>query len=790
MSFSEEMSSDPFPSEPYVVSSVVEGSGVNCGTLGVACIDLSNFRLDLAHFIDDNKYTKLEDILQVMQPQEVLVPGLKGDDRKSTLHVSDKWPTYQRERRFFNDTQGFIVVKRFAVDPSMVTIEGKDKKEMFSAAAALFEYLSETKEFKLPNHCLQVKITGAKDTMFLDRETIVGLELLNSSAGKSDWKSSLFGFLNKTRTRVGMRLLRSSILEPLMRLKDIQDRLDAVQDMIENKKLLDDVHCFLKEFVVDLSAATLRIAKNPKERNKAFLESQIDAVVFIRHAINMMPSLEEILKASKSNLLMDCLSVIRNPKLSRIKEEIKKYIDNTCDIRKGSLNYKNNKMFAVRADVDPYLQFQRQMYQEVLTDLYNLTDKISECHQLPKGTVKLVHSVNRGFHLEIPRNAFGGQDFPSVFIYQVKYGKNGQFVRCTCFDVIRLDNQISDIMERLLALSHGVIANLITFLWDEIMTIQNMSGALAQLDMISSLAVTSREHNLTRPHFSEDLIIKKGKHPIIMASLGEKGRTPVANDTRFSYGLNATLITGPNMSGKTIYIRQTALIQIMAQMGCFVPAEDMSYFPIVDQIFTRLGSDDDFETNCSTFMHEIRQLKYLLDKTTDKSLIIIDELGRGTSTEEGLALSVAVIESLIKRGSHVLFATHFNDLANLPSIYPAVSVSRMETKTKKQDNSVYIEFTHRLLPRLSDQEEEEYGINFAGMSGIQPQVVSDARAIISELQANKKPVLIPSSILLEKALMARFLVRLANSIWTDDWKFYNELQLNKLKYLEAIKKYN
>ncbi|CAG5866394.1 unnamed protein product, partial [Menidia menidia] len=272
-----------------------------------------------------------------------------------------------------------------------------------------------------------------------------------------------------------------------------------------------------------------------------------------------------------------------------------------------------------------------------------------------------------------------------------------------------------------------VICQLLSTIHEHVHCLYKLSDAVSMLDMLLSLANVCTLSDYVRPEFTDTMAIKQGRHPILERIALQQ---PVSNNSYISEGSNFVIITGPNMSGKSTYLKQVALCQIMAQIGSFVPAEYAS-FRIADQIFTRIGVDDDFETNSSTFMLEMKEVSYIIHNASHRSLIIIDELGRGTSAEEGIGLCHSVCEFLLSLKAFTLFATHFLELCQLESLYPNVENQHMEVQhTRSGDSGAErVEYTYLLSRGCAEQRH--YGLKVAEMTAFPPSIIQEAKRVAS-----------------------------------------------------------
>lgn len=292
-----------------------------------------------------------------------------------------------------------------------------------------------------------------------------------------------------------------------------------------------------------------------------------------------------------------------------------------------------------------------------------------------------------------------------------------------------MNERCQESLREIYHMTYMIVCKLLSEIYEHIHCLYKLSDTVSMLDMLLSFAHACTLSDYVRPEFTDTLAIKQGWHPILERISVEK---PVANNTYITEGSNFFIITGPNMSGKSTYLKQIALCQIMAQIGSYVPAE-YSSFRIAEQIFTRISTDDDIETNSSTFMKEMKEVAYILHNANDKSLILIDELGRGTNTEEGIGICYAVCEHLLSLKAFTLFATHFLELCQIDVLYPNVENMHFEVQHVKNTsrNKEAILYTYKLSKGLT--EEKNYGLKAAEVSSLPPSIVLDAKDITTQI---------------------------------------------------------
>nr|AAQ20790.1 MutS homolog 4 variant gamma [Mus musculus] len=351
--------------------------------------------------------------------------------------------------------------------------------------------------------------------------------------------------------------------------------------------------------------------------------------------------------------------------------------------------------------------------------------QLAEKYSLP---LRTSFSSSRGFFIQMTTDcaALSSDQLPSEFIKISKVKNSYSF---TSADLIKMNERCQESLREIYHMTYMIVCKLLSEIYEHIHGLYKLSDTVSMLDMLLSFAHACTLSDYVRPEFTDTLAIKQGWHPILEKISAEK---PVANNTYITEGSNVLIITGPNMSGKSTYLKQIALCQIMAQIGSYVPAEYAS-FRIAAQIFTRISTDDDIETNSSTFMKEMKEIAYILHNANDKSLILIDELGRGTNTEEGIGISYAVCEHLLSIKAFTLFTTHFLELCHLDALYLNVENMHFEVQHVKNTsrNKDAILYTYKLSRGLT--EEKNYGLKAAEASSLPSSIVLDARDITTQI---------------------------------------------------------
>lgn len=581
-----------------------------------------------------------------------------------------------------------------------------DKPQIVRAVGALISYLKQTQRTGMERMNAIDLYTDAQ-FMHLDINTRRNLELLETMRSKEK-RGSLLWVLDKTKTAMGKRLIRSWIEQPLLNPAQISRRQNAVAELAEDAMLRDSIAEQLTG-IYDLERIMTRIVYG--SANARELRS-------LWSTLERLPKLKQLLAAVKSNLLTDIYKDID------VLEDVCALIDCSIvdeppfSIREGGM---------IKAGYNEELD----LLKGDMSDGKGIIAKIEAQERERTGIPKLKVGYNRvfGYYIEIS-NGYKDQA-PQEYI------RKQTLTNCERF----ITPELKELEGRILG-AHDRSIQLETQLFDEVRKqvsaqlcrVQSTARSIAQLDVLNSFAQVSVTNNYTRPivNLSGKIILKESRHPVVEALLD--GAPFVPNDVDLDKDDNrVAIITGPNMAGKSTYMRQTALIVLMAQIGCFVPANDAE-IGIVDSIFTRVGASDDLASGQSTFMIEMTEVADILKNATSNSLLILDEIGRGTSTFDGMSIARAVLEYVADKrllGAKTLFATHYHELTKLEELLTGVKNYNIAVKKRGDD----ITFLRRIIRGGAD---DSFGIEVAKLAGVPDKVLNRAKQVLKELEEGKQ----------------------------------------------------
>ncbi len=570
-----------------------------------------------------------------------------------------------------------------------------------TAAGALFRYLLETQKNSLL-HMTAIHPYMAEKYMLIDSSSRRNLELLETLREKQK-RGSLLWVLDKTKTAMGARMLRSYVEQPLIDAEEINKRLDAVTELNLQAMLREEIREYLQP-IYDLERLMSKISyqsANPRDLT-AFGTS-----------IAMLPHIKNILKEFTSPLLVQIREEM--DELADLKELIDSAIveDPPLAMKEGGIIRDG-----FHEEVDRY----RKAKTEGKTWLAELEAQEREKTGIRK--LKIRYNKVFGYYLEVT-NSF--KDLVPDYYTRKQTLANAE--RYITPRLKELEDMILGAEDKLFALEYALFSQVREQISGEVKRIQKSAKAVAALDVFASLSVVAQRNNYVRPTVNDKGVIdiKNGRHPVVEQMISND--MFIANDTYLDNGKSrVSIITGPNMAGKSTYMRQTALIVLMAQIGCFVPAEKAK-IGIVDRIFTRVGASDDLASGQSTFMVEMNEVANILRNATSKSLLILDEIGRGTSTFDGLSIAWAVIEHISNPrllGAKTLFATHYHELTELEGKIPGVNNYCIAVKEKGDD----IVFLRKIVKGGADKS---YGIQVAKLAGVPDSVIARAKELVEQL---------------------------------------------------------
>lgn len=574
-----------------------------------------------------------------------------------------------------------------------------DNKIAHKAIATLLEYLHETVKTDL-THLNKLTYLDSSKSLFIDTYTLRNLEITRNlrDGGKKD---TLYDVLDFTKTAMGSRLLRKWLEYPLLSPKKINDRLDAVANLVSNFSLRNNLREQLKE-IYDFERLLTRMevgTANARDMNA------------LKSSLYVLPAIKKSLSKATAKLL------------ANIHQKISTYDDLVVLIDKAIVE---DPSFSIREGgfiKDGYNQ-ELDEYRNIAKNSKRLLQQMEEDEKNKTGIKSLKIGYNKvfGYYIEVRHSST--EMVPENYIRKQTLANAERYITP---ELKEFETKILGAQEKIVQLEYNLFTELRDILKTKISSIQNTAHEIAILDVLVSLAQAGDEYNYIRPKLLDDgtIHIKDGRHPLVERILNRDLFVP--NDTHLDNAQNEIMIiTGPNMAGKSTYMRQSALLTLMTQVGSFIPAREASISP-VDKIFTRIGASDDLVSGQSTFMVEMNEVSHILKYATNKSLVILDEIGRGTSTYDGMSIARAVIEHIRDHiGAKTLFATHYHELTDLED---DVHVKNYCIAVKEKGSDVT--FLRRIIRGSADKS---YGIHVAKLAGLPQEVVKRAETILIDLE--------------------------------------------------------
>lgn len=649
---------------------------------------------------------RLIDEIHKFSPSEIVcnesfyMSGIDIEDIKHRLGIT----IYALETWYFGDELAENTLKEHFKIKNLQSLGLLDYDCGVIAAGALLKYLYETQKTNL-EHISAIHPYAVGKYMIIDSSTRRNLELVETLREKQK-RGSLLWVLDQTKTAMGARLLRSYVEQPLIEKKEIEKRQDAIAELNQSIITREELREYLNP-IYDLERLVSRVtylSANPKD------------LLAFRNSIGMLPPIKTLIAEFEGTLLQEIQAELDT--LDELYELVNSAIneDAPISIRDGGLIKEG-----YHEEVDKY----RDAKTKGKTWLAELEAKERE----KTGIKGLRIKYNRvfGYYLEVT-NSY--KDLVPDYYTRKQTMTNAE--RYITPELKELEDMILGAEDKLVSLEYNLFCEVRNQIAEQVVRIQKTAKAVAKLDVFISLAVVADQNQYCRPQINENGVIdiKGGRHPVV-----EKMITNdmfIDNDTYLDHANNRiSIITGPNMAGKSTYMRQTALIVLMAQLGSYVPASSAK-IGIVDRIFTRVGASDDLASGQSTFMVEMNEVANILRNATSNSLLVLDEIGRGTSTFDGLSIAWAVVEHISNPrllGAKTLFATHYHELTELEGKLNNVNNYCIAVKEKGDD----IVFLRKIVKGGADKS---YGIQVAKLAGVPDSVIERAKEIVEELSAN------------------------------------------------------
>ena len=686
----------------YLASIYLDDKG-----LGISYVDISTGDFYTTEIEGKNKYySVLIDELAKIKPTEIIVNKELYLNKSLIKKIKSRFNSYIDEyyEWTFELKESINIIKNHF---NVINIEGLGFiNNTFSvrSSGALIEYLKETQKNSL-GHINYINNYNIHNYMILDINTRRNLELTETMRDK-DKKGSLLWVLDKTSTSMGGRLLKKWIEEPLLKRKEIENRFNAVEYLKNDLLMMDEIKNVMNK-VYDIERLIGRIV---------YGSGNARDMISLKSSISILPQLKNMLKNTDSEYLKKLANEIK------LLRDIYELINNSIKdeppitLKEGGL---------IKEGYDNRLDELRKASVEGKDWISNLES--SEKERTGIKSLKVGYNKVFGYYIEVTKSNLS--NVPDNYTRKQTLSNSERYITP---ELKEMESKILGAEEKSTALEYDLFIKIRDNIKEHVDKIQKTAKIISTVDVLNSLSRVAYENSYVKPEINNEgiLNIKKARHPVVEKMLDDEPFIP--NDTLLDSEENrVAIITGPNMAGKSTYMRQVAIISLMTQIGSFVPAEEAN-ISLVDRIFTRVGASDDLAQGQSTFMVEMSEVANILNNSTRNSLIILDEIGRGTSTYDGLSIAWAVVEYIgdkNKIGAKTLFSTHYHELTELEGILEGVKNYRITVKEDGDD----IIFLRKVVRGGADKS---YGIEVANLAGVPNAVINRAKSILNELERN------------------------------------------------------
>ena len=671
---------------------------------GISVCDISTGEFYSCEIKGENNFELLLDEIARFNPSEIITNSMMFECQEEINKIRERFQMYMSRfnDKFFSEDEGNLTLDYNIIENKKEITSLKDKTIAVKSINALLEYLNETQMTSL-EHINTIKIYNLSKYMSLDINARRNLEITEKMRDKTK-KGTLLWVLDRTSTSMGGRLLRRWLNDPLLDVNEINERLNSVKELKDNMMLRGDITENLKK-VYDIERLAGKMAYgNANARDMITLKNSLEKVPYVKQTLKNCESKK--LKELYKNL----------DELRDVYELIEKSIveDPPMTIKDGGII-----KLGYNEEID--------ILKTASTEGKNWLAKLEAEEKEKTGikTLKVGYNKVFGYYIEVSKS-FVSQ-VPDRFIRKQTLTTGERYIT---EELKTIENKILGAEEKVINLEYNAFIEIRNKIAQNIKRLQKTANAISTLDVLVSFAQVAEDMNYCMPAVNDDGIIniKEGRHPVIEKMIGIGNFVP--NDTYLNKDESRlSIITGPNMAGKSTYMRQVALITLMAQVGSFVPATE-AQIGVVDKIFTRVGASDDLSMGQSTFMVEMMEVATILKEATENSLVILDEIGRGTSTYDGLSIAWAVAEYIAdkqKCGAKTLFATHYHELIELADKQEGIKNYSVAVKEKGED----IVFLRKIIEGGTD---ESYGIHVARLAGVPKIVTKRADEILKSLE--------------------------------------------------------
>lgn len=713
-----------------VICSVYE-SGKNSDTrVGLCVTNYSTAEMTLCEFIDSQVFIRTLNKLHVEQPTEVLLPShsLKGTVSKLATLIRYNLPGHVKicevSGSNYVEQEGIDAIQKLSLlsnsKGGSCLEEVTGKQFALLATCAAYKYMSKLSKddptLRFQN--FRVRNENGDDIMLIDVKTIKSLELVQNALENKGM--SLLKCLDYCVTRMGSRALRNNILQPLTDLDNLKLRHEAISELQERPEIVERLRLEFKG-CHDLDPLFSKLLS--VEHSGIPPDQKINYVILLKGSIEIAETLKKFFDEIdfQSSLLKEVHSMLSDPTILTIKSLIHTFINEDIRWASNAIDLQNQRAYAVKSGANGFLDVLRQLYRSITEEILNEIELLSEKHQLP---IEYGFDSTRSYFLKVKRVHMPEEhDLDSSLINRVSKKATIEF---STLNLMKLNNRLQEVTSEILLLSDEVASDLLTSLVSYLSTLFMLSESISILDFLCSFAKIGIIKGWKIPHFGKNICLKSSYHPILQGFIKDF----VPNDFEvIDHVSTFQIITGCNMSGKSIYLKQVALLTIMAQIGSPIPC-DFGCFPIYKTLHARVCNDT-MEINSSTFTSEMRDMAYFVNDISDSTLMIIDELGRGSSIGDGFSISLAISEYLLSSQCTVFLSTHFRDIPKILSSKPCVI--HLEMKSHR-DSYNQIRMMYKALESVDSIEG--YGMSMC-QKIFPSNVIEEAVHIANLIRATK-----------------------------------------------------
>ncbi|KAJ2370409.1 MutS protein msh4 [Coemansia sp. RSA 2610] len=661
---------------PSMLMVLTEGRGF-ASEIAYCIFNTETSQCTVSQFADSASYSRTIYAIVTARPQIVFVPKAMADGKsKAMLNIRRYLPwltVVPFERRRFSDANGVQVLQTIALPCQVVQLTRvlHTKQYAYAALNAMFSYLEHDQGVIVSSGSVNITYRQMED---------LGLEDCGDSNDKRE--RSLFGSINHTKTKMGSRLLRSNILQPSTDLSTIYARQTAVLEILDHEELFFFLSAQLVE-IPDIDATITSLIRLSAVSTSRQVSQAINNVLSVKHVLQAAERLASGFKEQpQCALLSSILDVLTESRVGDLLSQIHSVIREDITMEKSAQMTRSQRCHAVKDGVDGFL------------DVYEI--------QVP---IRAVYKPSIGYIMTAKRSDLGST-IPEEFV-NVTLKK--QAVSFTTLDLIKLNNRLSSVVIEINLLTEKAIQNVAEVIRENITVLYRVSEAIGLVDMVVSFAHYCTLHSCVVPEFSDTINVVQGRHPVLEAI----GREVVSNNVNTT-SATFTIVSGPNMGGKSTYLRQIIYMVIMAQIGSLVPAQSAT-LKVFDKLFVRMNNNDNMAASESTFLREMHDVAYILQNYDQHSLLLIDELGRSTATVEGKAICQAICEELVDSPATTFLTTHFLELPDVLGVHPNCSQIILSASAT-----------------FGAQAETMYGIRLAQRMGFPSDVIAIAEQVASE----------------------------------------------------------